>query len=145
MKTTDTKNQFITMRAEGKSYSAIAETLHISKGTCTAWERELQEQITLLKQEQLDELYNSYYMTKEARIKRLGETLNRINDTLSNADLSKLSPDKLLDFKLKYTEALKEECPRTASEERITIIFSGEDKLKDESVYPEHNIRLSEK
>jgi transposase-like protein len=109
MKSIETKNQFIRMRAEGKSYSVIAKLLNISKSTCTSWERELKDQIAELKQEQLNELYNSYYMTKEARIKKLGATLESINTALDGADLTAVSPEKLLDFKLKYTEALKGE------------------------------------
>lgn len=109
MKPQETKTEFIKLRAEGKSYSYIAEALHISKSTCTAWETELKDAIAELKQEQLNELYNSYYMTKEARIKKLGETLDEINTALTGRDLSELPPEKLLDFKLKYTEALKEE------------------------------------
>lgn len=109
MKPHKAKADFIKYRAEGRSYSYIAKALNISKSTCTAWERELKETIADLKQEQLNELYDSYYMKKEARIKRLGETLNNINEALEKADLTELSPDKLLDFKLKYTEALKEE------------------------------------
>lgn len=48
-------------------------------------------------------------MTKEARIKKLGETLNKINNTLEAVDFNEIAPEKLLDFKLKYTEALKNE------------------------------------
>ena len=109
MKPQEQKTEFIRLRAEGRSYSYIADTLHISKSTCTAWERELKNAIAELKQEQLNELYSSYYMTKEARIKKLGETLNRINEALEAVDLSEIPAEKLLDFKLKYTEALKEE------------------------------------
>ena len=109
MKPQEQKNEFIRLRAEGRSYSYIADTLHISKSTCTAWERELQNAITELKQEQLNELYDSYAMTKEARIKNLGSTLDNINTALSGADLSQIPPEKLLDYKLKYTEALKSE------------------------------------
>lgn len=115
MKPQETKNEFVRLRAEGKSYSQIAEALHISKSTCTEWERELTTQIAELKQEQLNELYSSYYMTKEARIKKLGETLSGINSALETADLSQLSPEKLLEFKLKYTEALKEEYTGTGT------------------------------
>lgn len=109
MKPQEQKTEFIKFRAEGKSYSVIADTLHISKSTCTAWERELKDAITELKQEQLNELYNSYYMTKEARIKKLGDTLDNINTALDGADLSQIPPEKLLEYKLKYTEALKGE------------------------------------
>lgn len=109
LKPQEQKTEFIRLRAEGKSYSAIAEQLHVSKGTCTAWERELKGAIADLKQEQLNELYDSYYMTKEARIKKLGKTLNGINAALDEADLSQIPPEKLLEYKLKYTEALKGE------------------------------------
>ena len=109
MKPQEQKAEFIRLRAEGRSYSYIADTLHISKSTCTAWERELKNAIAELKQEQLNELYSSYYMTKEARIKKLGNTLERINTALDGADLSKIPPEKLLEYKLKYTEALKRE------------------------------------
>ena len=109
MKPQEQKTEFIRLRAEGKSYSYIAETLHISKSTCSSWERELQEAIEELKHEQLAELYSSYFMTKEARVKKLGETLNGINEALETVDLREIPPEKLLDFKLKYTEALKGE------------------------------------
>lgn len=109
MKPQETKTEFIRLRAEGRSYSYIADTLHISKSTCSSWEAELKDAIAELKQEQLNELYNSYAMTKEARIKKLGDTLDSINSALDGADLSEIPPEKLLDFKLKYTEALKGE------------------------------------
>lgn len=105
----EVKTQFIQLRAEGQSYSKIAKELNISKSTCTAWERELQAQIQELKSEQLQELYESYYMTKEARVKRLGDTLKEINQALEEVDYSTIPPEKLLDYKLKYMEALKEE------------------------------------
>lgn len=109
MKPQETKTEFIRLRAEGRSYSYIADALHISKSTCSEWERELRDAIAELKQEQLNELYNSYAMTKEARIKKLGDTLDSINTALDGVDLSEIPPEKLLDFKLKYTEALKGE------------------------------------
>lgn len=105
----ETKMQFIQLRAEGQSYSNIAKELNISKSTCTSWERELQAQIQEYKSEQLKELYNSYFMTKEARVKRLGETLAEIDTALKDIDYSMIPPDKLLDYKLKYMDALKEE------------------------------------
>ncbi len=109
MKPQEKKVEFINLRAEGKSYRDIAKALNINKNTAMKWDKELNDKITELKQEQLDELYNSYAMTKEARIKRLGDTLENINKALEGADLKELPPEKLLDFKLKYTEALKEE------------------------------------
>ena len=107
MKPQEMKLEFIRLRAEGQSYDKIAEALHISKATCTAWERELKADISCLQQEQLNELYNSYGMAKEARIRRIGDTLRRLDDALSEVDLAAIAPEKLLDFKLKYPETGK--------------------------------------
>ena len=134
MKSNDIKSKFISMRGEGKSYSAICEALEISKATCSEWEKAFAAQIADLKEKELEALYEKYYMTKEARIKKLGKTLNKINEALSAVDFSKKLPQdklKLLDFKLKYTEALKAECPGTSNGQTITLVFTGEDNLKD--------------
>lgn len=109
MKPAELKTEYIRLRAEGKSYSAICEQLHIAKATCTKWERELASQIDEIKRAELAELCESYGMTKEARIRRLGGTLEKINAALEQADFASIDPVKLLDFKLKYTEALKGE------------------------------------
>lgn len=109
MKPAELKKEYIRLRAEGKSYSYICEQLHISKSTCTKWEKALAAQIDELKRAELAELCESYSMTKEARIKKLGDTLDKINAALEQADFTAVDPAKLLDFKLKYTEALKGE------------------------------------
>lgn len=109
MKPAELKQEYIKLRASGKSYSYIADTLHISKSTCTEWERQLGAEIAQLKKEELNTLYESFHMKKEARIKQLGETLERIDSALSTVTLTDVPPEKLLDFKLKYTEALQKE------------------------------------
>lgn len=109
MKPQELKKEYIRLRADNKSYAAICEQLHISKGTCTKWEKELSADIDELKKAELAELCESYGMTKEARIRKLGDTLAKINETLEKTDFAMIEPSKLLDFKLKYTEALKGE------------------------------------
>lgn len=109
MKPAELKKEYVRLRAEGQSYSSICEQLHISKSTCTKWEKALAAQIDELKRAELAELCESYSMTKEARIRRLGDTLEKINAALEQADFSTVDLAKLLDFKLKYTEALKGE------------------------------------
>ena len=103
------KEQFIEMRAAGKSYSAIAEALHIAKGTCVAWQREFTKEIDEAKQERLNELYDKFHMGREARIQNLGKTLDAIDSAIAEADLSEVPLSRLLDLKLKYAAALKEE------------------------------------
>lgn len=105
----ETKTKFVMMRAEGKSHRAIAAALHISRNTCGSWDTMLKEKIAEQRADVLAKLYQTYYMTREARIKQLGKTLKAIDRALTAADLTKLSPDKLLDFKLKYMMLLKAE------------------------------------
>lgn len=109
MKSNEAKLEFIKLRAKNKSYSYISKALNISKSTCTEWEKQLKDAIAELKREELQELYTSYHMTKEARIKQLGETLGKIDEAITNLDFNLVPPEKLLDYKLKYIEALKEE------------------------------------
>lgn len=109
MKPQEVKNEFIRLRAEGQSYSKISKALNISKSTCTSWNKEFKTAIASLKQEQLADLYNAYHITKEARIKKLGRTLDNIETALDNVDLEEIPAEKLLEYKLKYMEALKEE------------------------------------
>lgn len=108
-KPTETKNAFIVRRAAGESYAAISKALHISKSTCSAWETELSGQIALRKQDELNDLYAAYGMTKAARIRQIGDVLHNIDNALSKVDYSKMSPNALLDFRLKYAAALKDE------------------------------------
>ena len=115
----DVRAEFIRLRAEGKSYRKIAEELHISRSTCSEWEAQLKEEIAALKHEQLTDLYEAYYMTKRARIERLGGTLQRINDTLANVDLTAMEPKDLMAYQLKYMEALREEY--TGQEEPLKL------------------------
>lgn len=119
MKPQSKKHDFVRMRAEGMSYSAIAAELHISKATCTKWEEELKAAISECKAEDLEALYNSYYMTRRARIDQLGQTLQAVNNALGAIDLTEIPPEKLLDLKLKYMRALKEEYVSTKRAESM--------------------------
>ncbi len=103
------KLKFVELRAQGLPYSKIATKLKVSKGTLTAWNNELKEQIAERRSERLRELYDSYFMLKEARIQQLGDTLKSVNDALDKKDLAEMSPDKLLEYKIKLIQELKDE------------------------------------
>lgn len=109
MKDTKTKEAFITARAEGKSYSTIAKELGISKGTCTSWAKELKGEIDGLRQERLECLYDTYQMTREARIQKIGDTIKGIDKTIEEKGLEEVPVDKLLSLKLKYEQELQKE------------------------------------
>jgi len=109
MKQQEQKEKFIVLRAGGHSYRAIAQELGICKSTAQKWAKDLEREIAEYKAEQLQALYDRYCMSKQARIQKLGETVARIDTALEQADLSTMHPDRLLYFKLQFTQALKEE------------------------------------
>lgn len=134
MKDNDTKRAFIVARAEGKSFSAITKELGISKSTCSSWEHSLQDQIEDLRRAQLEELYTSYSMTKEARIKSLGGIIQRIDEAIEHTikPLEELPEDKLLELRLKYSRELQSEYTEptdSASDNTLDGLLEEYDRL----------------
>lgn len=130
MKPTAVKGEFIQRRAEGQSYDAIAQALKISKSTCSAWEAELGAQIALRKQQELNDLYNQYGLVKTARIKRLGDTLAKIDEAIEAVDLTQIPPEKLLRLKLEYARELRDEYKGSAE-----ALLPDEGSATDSNVY----------
>lgn len=130
MKPQEYKEEFILMRAEGKSFETISKELGISKGTCHRWEEELKHKITVAKQESMNGLYERYGATREARIKKLGGVLERLEGAIENADFSMMTPKELLELKLKYTAALKEEYVPPIPEEALPERMDGNEIMK---------------
>lgn len=116
MKQQEQRTEFIRLRAEGKSLRTIAAEIGVSKSTLSEWDKSLSAEVSRLRAEELEELYSSYGMAKEARIRRIGDTLRRIDAALDQVDLTQLSPEKLLDYKLKYQAALADEYTAPAAE-----------------------------
>ncbi len=109
MRPTEDKVKYIQLRAEGRSYRAISKEIGVCKDTCQRWEAELKTEIAERKAEQLEELYESYHMTRQARITQLGEAVKKIDSAIDLVGFDEASPDRLLDLKLKYLAALKDE------------------------------------
>lgn len=105
----DTINEFIILRAQGLSYDKIAKKLKIGRATCSNWDTKYTREIADRKAEELNALYEEYFMGHKARIKRLGGICNKLDEEIAKRDFSELSLDKLLDLRLKYGEALKQE------------------------------------
>lgn len=105
----DIQEKFILLRAENKSYSQITKALGISKDSCIKLNRELATRIAEVKADNLQRLYSAYNATKEARIKKLGSSLKKLENAINETDLRLVPPEKLLELQLKYIQALKEE------------------------------------
>ena len=107
METIETKRRFIELRAKGYSFDKIAKELGKAKQTLLDWSRELDQEIAQAKALELDSLYESYSLYKEARLKTLGEILSKLKNEVDNRDLTDLPTDRLLDLFLKYEGVVK--------------------------------------
>lgn len=68
METIEAKRRFIELRAKGYSFDKIAKELGKAKQTLLDWSRELDQVIAQAKALELDSLYESYSLYKEARL-----------------------------------------------------------------------------
>ncbi|MGZ4931803.1 MAG: hypothetical protein ACXV5P_05870 [Halobacteriota archaeon] len=111
MKDYKTKQQFITLRAQGKSYNTISLELGVSKPTLIKWGREAREEVENLTAIELDALKERYRLTRNAQVKRYGQQLERALQELETRDFSDVPTDKLLNVIVKIDAQLEHTCP----------------------------------
>ena len=109
MELTETKQKFIELRAQGLSFDKIAKELGKSKQTLIDWSRDLSGEIANLKAIQLEEMYETFYLTKENRLQTLGTMLSKIKEEVETRELTDVPTEKLLDLLLKYNTKVAEE------------------------------------
>ena len=129
METIETKRRFIELRAKGYSFDKIAKELGKAKQTLLDWSRELDQEIAQAKALELDSLYESYSLYKEARLKTLGEILSKLKNEVDNRDLTDLPTDRLLDLFLKYEGVVKESLVEPVFKSSREIEEEKEDRL----------------
>ena len=112
MKLTADKVEFIKARAAGYSLRSTAEKIGISKATAEKWDHDLSAEIGQARQAELEELAETYHLTKQARLEALGETLERIKHAVDISSLSKVPADRLIALYLRtLKEAIREAAP----------------------------------
>ena len=136
METIETKRRFIELRAKGYSFDKIAKELGKAKQTLLDWSRELDQEIAQAKALELDSLYESYSLYKEARLKTLGEILSKLKKEVDNRDLTDLPTDRLLDLFLKYEGVVKESLVEPVFKSSREIEEEKEDRLLLEELTP---------
>jgi transposase-like protein len=129
METIETKRRFIELRANGYSFDKIAKELGKAKQTLLDWSRDLDQEIAQAKALELDSLYESYSLYKEARLKTLGEILSKLKKEVDKRDLTDLPTDRLLDLFLKYEGVVKESLVEPVFKSSREIEEEKEDRL----------------
>lgn len=127
MESYNKKLMFVTLRANNLSLTKIADELGVSRRTCSKWDKEFSQQILEEQKKRQEECKELYFIQRKARIKRLSDTLKRIDNELCDKDFSEIPTENLLKLKLKYeSELAKENFTRS----EISIDGGDTDRIK---------------
>lgn len=100
--------RFIDLRAEGKSYEAIAREMNRAKQTLIDWGHDLKEDINNGRNIKREAMMERLRMGEEARLESLGLVLDKLRAEIDKRSFADLSTDKLLDAYAKYSRHLSE-------------------------------------
>lgn len=134
MKETDTREEFINLRARGFSFEKISKELSVCKTTLVEWGKDFEEEISNLKALELEALFEKYYMLKEHRVQLFGGLLCRIHDELSKRDFSKVGTTQLMELMLKFSNQLKDEITEPELKSSSQIELSKEQRKFNEAI-----------
>lgn len=83
------QREFITLRADGISFDKISTQLKVSKATLIQWSKLLEDEIKDLQFEAFIKIKESYSWNTQKRYELLLKQLEKIEDNILKADLSK--------------------------------------------------------
>ena len=143
METIDTKEKFIELRAKGWSFDKIAKELGKSKQTLIDWSKDLQDEIANRKATELEALYETYYLLKEAKIKKYEAILSKITNELESRNFNNVPTGRLLELYLLYFERLSQEVvePTYKSSQEIKEERQDRELLNELTILQEEPVR----
>jgi len=109
MKDLETRERFVELRAQGRSFESIAEELNVSKTTLITWSQKLDREIQNARYLAYQKLIEQYKMTKIERINSLMQQLQKINNAIDEIDIKELSYKDLIILKEKLINQLNGE------------------------------------
>jgi hypothetical protein len=91
-----TIQQFIQLRAQGKSFAKIAAELNVAKNTLIPWSRAHQFEIQNLRTIEAEALQEEAFASSKDRWQHLGLQLRRIEEELAKRNLDDVSTARLI-------------------------------------------------
>ena len=92
---TDTKSQFLELRAKGWSLARIAERLKVAQRTLVDWNRQEHEAIRTLRAIEIEALQEKILATREQDLTRLKQELDRLEQELAKRNVECISTENL--------------------------------------------------
>jgi transposase len=96
MKDQDTIARFIALRAQGRTFAAIADELKVSKPTLVEWGRKFQFDIQNLRTIELEALADKHLASRAQRWEQLGAALRRVEAELATRKLEEVPTARLI-------------------------------------------------
>lgn len=103
------KLRVIELRADGASYSSIANTLSIAKQTAVNIAKENIDEIGTLRAIEMEATFQAQQVNREGRISQLSALHNRLREEIERRDLTDLPTKDLVALYLKTSDTLKGE------------------------------------
>src|ERR1043166_8878454 len=116
---TDAKTQqrFVFLRAQGWSFSRIAENLKVSKPTLIKWSRNCQYDIQNQRAIHLEALREKWLASCDLRVNAIGEHLQKVEAELAKRDVAALPTARLFSL----AESLRRQIERETGPVRFTV------------------------
>lgn len=109
MKDNETRDRFVELRAQGKSFASIAEELNVSKPTLIEWSKDMQVEIANLRAVNVEALRERYRLTKERQLQALSHQLETVEAEIEKRGLTDVPTDKLYGILFRLSDELREE------------------------------------
>jgi hypothetical protein len=123
MKDNAVREQFVELRAQGKSFASIAAELNVAKGTLVAWSKDMKDDLSNMRQIQLEAMREKYRLGTERRMELFSEQLEAVEGELSTRQLNTVPTDRLFDMMLKLTHELADmEAPLTFKQKPVELV-----------------------
>src|SRR5512140_1622253 len=107
---TDTKSQFLELRAKGWSLGRIAEHLQVAQRTLVDWNRQEHEQIRTLRAIEWEALQEKILATREQELTRLKRELDRLEAELAKRTVEYVSTENLYRLSALLRSEIRKAC-----------------------------------
>jgi hypothetical protein len=111
MENIDVKVRFIELRAKGLSFDKISAEISIAKKTLVNWNKRYKAEVEAAKAVELEALLEQHYLLTAQKVAQFGRLIMRLDQELTTRSLADVPTDKLLELRLKYQAAIKDEMP----------------------------------
>jgi transposase-like protein len=95
MENTEIQQRFVQLRAQGRTYSTIAQELGVCKRTLINWSHKFQYEINNQRAIELEALQEALVATREVRARALAAQLAAVEEEIKKRDLSQVSTSRL--------------------------------------------------